>query len=125
MASAPLSSTDLRALVAKEVIPLGKELISDNISDDWKLNRYDERVGRPFAVWTHTDSSEPVTITGFFAGLIEYMQAIARDDPEYFRRRMTPRGIENLTAAIKRHAAKNRQARILKALDRALKTARA
>jgi len=35
------------------------------------------------------------------------------------------RGLENLTAAIKRHAAKNRQARILTALGRALKTARA
>lgn len=123
MASKRLSTGDLRALVVTEGIPLGKELISDNISDDWRVDRYGMRVGRPFAVWTHSNDSEPVTTTGFFAGLIEYLQAVARDDPEYFQRRMTPRSRENLRASIKRHAAKNQQAKLLKAFDRVLKTA--
>ncbi|MFA5445699.1 MAG: hypothetical protein WC262_12080 [Bacteroidales bacterium] len=120
-----LSTRDLRALVAKEGLPFGKELISDNLSDDWRLNRYDERVGQPFAVWTHTDDSEPVTLTGFFAGLVEYMENAASDDPEYFRRVAPPRSVESLRASIKRHAARNQQGKILKGLDRVLRIARA
>lgn len=118
-----LSTRDLQAFVAEKGIPFGNHVIHDDISDDWKYNDYGMRVGQPFAVWTHSDDSEPVTLTTFFEVLVERMELVAEDDPEYFRRMVPPRGIENLTAAIKRHAAKNRQARILTALGRALKTA--
>ena len=120
-----LSTRDLQAFVAEKGIPFGNHVIHDDISDDWKYNDYGMRVGQPFAVWTHSDDSEPVTLTTFFEVLVERMELVAGDDPGYFRRMVSPRGLETLTAAIKRHAAKNQQARILTALARALKTARA
>lgn len=120
MASKRLSTCDLRDLVAVEGIPFGKALIDDNISDDWRYNDYDMPIGRPFAIWTHSDNSDPVTITSFFGALIERMEFIARDDPAYFRRLANPRGLENLRNSIRRHAARNQQGKLLRALDRTL-----
>jgi len=124
MPSKRLSVGDLKQIIASQGVPLGRDMIADNIEAEWTEDRYGKRVGEPYAVWSHTSDGKPVTITSFFEGLIEYMEAFARDDPQYFyTRAATLKGLSILRAGIIRHAARNRQAKLLQAVDAMIRKA--
>lgn len=101
-------------------IPFGREIVDDDIDDDYKYDDYGMRVGKPKAVWFHMDDYEPATMQNLLEEIASRMKFYAQEDPAFFLRQTVPFGQKNFVKAVQKYVPKSKQAKLLKTMEQAI-----
>lgn len=123
MAAQRLSTADLRGICTGMGIPFGKEIVYDDIDDDYEYDDYGMRVGTPKAVWANSANNKPATVQNLLEEIASRMKFYAREDPVFFLRKMVPFGQNHYAQAVRQYVPRSKQAKLLQTMEQAIRAA--
>lgn len=104
--------------------PFSKEMIGDmvDVEPAYRYNiAYDHREeipGSEYAVWAHSSDTDPVTTGSYVEELIKYNLNVAKDDPVYYRKRVSRSVLDGLRKMAGKYGAPAKKASLKKIVDR-------